>query len=66
MTSIDSAVSSVIAAKKSAVDSQVAFAIAAKQLSVTKDQGEAATQLVEAAAQLSKAIGKGLHFDAQA
>jgi hypothetical protein len=64
MDSIDSAISSVLAAKENAIKTQVAFAVAAKQLQATKQQGEAASQLVDAAVQLSKAIGKGLGFDA--
>jgi hypothetical protein len=64
MCSTDCAISSVIAAKENAIKTQVAFAVAAKQLQATRQQGDAAAQLVEAAAQLSKAIGKGLAFDA--
>ncbi len=63
MTSIGDAINSVIQAKADAVKSQVSFAVMAKTLQVTQGQGEAANQLIEAAAQLSKEAGKGLHFD---
>ncbi|MEQ8790664.1 MAG: hypothetical protein RIC55_30480 [Pirellulaceae bacterium] len=66
MSSIDGAINSVLAAKENAVKTQVAFAVAAKSLEATKQQGDAANQLLEAAAQLSKEVGKGLGFDAQA
>ena len=66
MPSIDGAISSVLAAKESAILTQAAFAVAAKQLEATAQQGEAAVELIEAAAQLSKAIGTGQVFDAQA
>jgi hypothetical protein len=62
MTCIDSAINSVIAAKENAVKTQVGFAVAAKQLDATRQQGDAANQLLEAAAQLSKGLG----FDAAA
>jgi SpoU rRNA methylase family enzyme len=61
-TSIESA----SAAQQRVIRTQAAFAIAAKQLKVTKQQGEAAAQLVEAAAQLSKELGKGGLLDALA
>lgn len=66
MQAIDSAISSVIAAKESAVKTQVAFALAAKSLSAEKKQGEAMVQLIEAAGQLGKALGRGTTFDALA
>ena len=66
MPSIDSAISSVLAAKENAVKSQVSFAVAAKQLGAFKQQGEAANQLLQAAVQLSKSVGVGGRFDAQA
>lgn len=64
MCSTDSAISSVIAARQSAVNSQIAYAVAAKKLQATKQQGDAAAQLLEAAVQLGKAVGKGRNFDA--
>ncbi|MCA9270949.1 MAG: hypothetical protein KDA41_20855 [Planctomycetales bacterium] len=64
MNSIDSAISSVIAAKESAIQTQVQFALAAKSLSAQKQQGEAMVQLVEAVAQMGKSLGRGLLFDA--
>ena len=64
MSSIDSAIGSVLAAKDSAVKSQIGFAVQAKMLTASKQQGEAVNQLLQAAAELSKAVGKGLRFDA--
>ena len=66
MTSIDSALSSVIQAKEQAARQQAAYAVAKKSLDMQEFQGQAAAQLVEAAAQLGKAIGKGAQFDGQA
>jgi len=66
MSSIDSAVSSVSAAQQSAAQSQAAFAVAAKQLDATQQQGEAVVQLIDSAAQISKAVGKGHGFDSHA
>ena len=63
MSSIDSAVLSVLAATEGAIQTQVAFALAAKGLEAQRSQGEAVTQLLDAAARQSKAIGKGNHFD---
>ena len=64
MQSIDGAISSVLAAKESALKTQIGFAIASKQLKAQEQQGEAMTELLEAAAQLGKAIGRGTSFDA--
>ena len=66
MISVDGAIASVLAAKESAVDAQVQFAVAAKSLDAQRQQGDAAVQLLEAAVQLSKAVGKGSLFDRQA
>ena len=63
MSSIDGAVSSVLAAKDSALKTQIGFALAAKQLDAQQQQGDAVNQLLEAAAQLSKSIGTGSGFD---
>lgn len=37
----------------------------AKQLDAARSQGDAVVQLLQSAANLSKATGKGEHFDAQ-
>jgi len=63
MTSIDGAISSLLAAKDSALRTEISFAIAGKQLDAQQQQGEAVTELLEAAAQLGKAIGRGGGFD---
>lgn len=64
MMTIDSAISSVQAAKASATQQQIGIALLAKSQAATKQQGQAAVELLEASAQLSKALGKGQHFDA--
>lgn len=64
MGSIDPAISNLLAAKQNAIQSQAAFAVAAKSFSAQKQQGDAMVQLIEAAAQISKAVGRGESFDA--
>jgi len=58
------AVDHLMQAQSQAVRSQIDMAVLKKQLDATKSQGQAVTALLEAAAQLSKAPGKGLGFDA--
>lgn len=50
--------------KQSQLGFEVGMAVAKKGLDAQKAQGEAAVQLLEAAAQLSKAVGLGQNFDA--
>ena len=57
---------SVSAAQQSSTQSQIQISLYAKQLSTQKQVGEAMVGLLEAAAQLSKELGKGESFDAQA
>ena len=64
MTNVDNAVSSVLAAKEAATRQQIGFALLAKSQGAAKQQGQAAIQLLEATAQLSRALGKGQNFDA--
>ncbi|MHB8866718.1 MAG: hypothetical protein ACYC6N_30525 [Pirellulaceae bacterium] len=66
MSSVDSAVSSVLAAKQVSLRSQISVAVAAKQMDAQQLQGEAAVQLIEAAAQLMKEMGKGANIDSLA
>jgi hypothetical protein len=66
MSSIDCAVSSTLAVQQMAVRSEIGVAIAAKQLDAQKLQGDAAVALLESAAQLGKAAGKGIQVDATA
>jgi hypothetical protein len=63
-SSLDPAVSSVLAAKENAMRSQINYAVAAKQLDATKQQGDAINQLLEQSAQLSKSLTSGQGFDA--
>ncbi len=64
-TSIDPAISSVVAAKNGALQSQVTMAVEAKRLDATEAVGEAIVELLQVAAQMSKSLGKGVKFDAQ-
>ncbi len=61
---MDSAISSVLAAKDTAVKSEIAVAVAAKALDAQKMAGDAAVSLLKDAAQISKAVGKGEQLDA--
>ena len=63
-TSIDPAISSVVAAKNGTLQSQVTMAVEAKRLDATKAAGKAIAELLQAAAQMSKSMGKGVKFDA--
>jgi len=63
MSSIDSAISSVLAAQDAALRSKIDFAIEAKRLDAQEQQGAAINRLIESAAQLGKAAGKGDGFD---
>ena len=65
MTSIDPAISAAIAVKQQAVQNSVSMAVAGKVLDAMEAQGEAINQLLEGAARVSKAAGKGQRFDAQ-
>ena len=62
--SSDCAIGSVVAAKDAAVKTEIAYAVQAKALDAVRQQGDAATQLVEQAAQLGKSLGTGARFDA--
>ena len=66
MPSINNAINAVLAAKSSAIQQQIGIAVLAKSQAAAKQQGQAAVQLLEASAQLSKALGKGKNFDAVA
>ena len=66
MSSIDSAVQSVVSAQQASLANQVATSVAAKSLDSVKQQGEAAVELISQAAQLSKDLNSGSVFDAQA
>jgi hypothetical protein len=64
MDSIDGAISTALAAKSAATQQQIAIALLAKSQQATKQQGDVVVALLQAAAQLSKAPGKGENFDA--
>ena len=60
------AAQSVSSAQSSALQTQIDYAVAKKQLTVAKQQGQAAIELLQAAANVGKAAGKGISFDGQA
>jgi hypothetical protein len=66
MSGIDCAVQSVLNAKQDALHNQISIAVAAKQLDAVRQQGDAVNALLQEAVQLSKALGAGENFDAQA
>jgi hypothetical protein len=59
-----SAASSVSSAQSDALSQQIGIALLKKQQDAVKAQGAAVVQLLQTAASLSKAAGKGDGFDA--
>ena len=59
-----SAASSVSSAQSDALSQQIGIALLKKQQDAVKAQGAAVVQLLQTAANLSKAAGKGDGFDA--
>ncbi len=59
-----SAASSVSSAQSDALSQQIGIALLKKQQDAAKAQGAAVVQLLQTAANLSKAAGKGDGFDA--
>ena len=55
-----------VSASQGSLEFQIDIAVLQKQLSAARQQGAAAVELLQAAAQLSQAIGKGEEFDAVA
>ncbi len=66
MSGIDCAVQSVLSAKQGALHNQISMTVAAKQLNAARQQGDAMNAILEQAVQLSKTVGAGEGFDAQA
>jgi hypothetical protein len=66
MDSIDGAINSLIGAQQFAVRSEINMAVMAKQMDAQELRGQAAVEMIEVAAQLSKDIGKGTQFDSLA
>jgi hypothetical protein len=62
MCSTDCAVSAAFAAKSASTQPQIAIALLAKSQKAAKQQGQAVA-LLDTAAQLSKALGKGQQLD---
>jgi hypothetical protein len=59
-----SAASSVSSAQSDALSQQIGIAVLKKQQDAAKQQGAAVIELLQTAANLSKAAGKGESFDA--
>jgi IS4 transposase len=57
-------VSCVSAAQQSAVQTQIQVSVMLKQQQATKQQGAAAVELIQSAAQMSKSLDTGKVFDA--
>ena len=70
MSSVDSffsdPISYALAAKEQALQSQVGFAVQATSLNTMRQLGAAMVELIDAAGQLGKELGKGTQFDAVA
>jgi hypothetical protein len=57
------AINSVLEAQKCSTQSQIQYSVLAKQLETQRQTGDAASELLAAAVQLSKEAGKGASFD---
>ena len=66
MSSLDPAISTVLAAQEGALQSQIQFALAGKALDAAQQNGQTANQLLDAAAQISRSLNTGGSFDGQA
>lgn len=64
MSSCIDALDGVIRARQSQLAAQIGIAVQAQKLQAFKDQGEAFTRLLEAAAELSKSLDTGTNFSA--
>jgi len=60
------AVNSVIQSQQGSLAMQIQTALMGKQLSAMEAQGKAVVEMLDAAVQLSKAVGRGETFDATA
>ena len=63
MASESGSIGGVVDAQQSSVQSQLLYSVLAKQLEAQRQAGQAATDLLAAALQLSKEAGKGESFD---
>jgi hypothetical protein len=63
MSSDCGCVGGVVQAQQNATNIQIQFSVMAKQLEAHRQAGQAATDLLAAALQLSKEAGKGESFD---
>jgi hypothetical protein len=59
-------IGSVFQAKSDQLKMQIGIAVLAKGLEATKAEGEAAVELLQAATDIARQLGKGLQFDARA
>jgi hypothetical protein len=59
MDTIDSAINSVMEAKRASTQQEIAFAVLAKSQAAVKAQGDAVVELLRASANLGKSLGTG-------
>lgn len=66
MNGINAAGNSLLAARQASLRAEINFAVAAKQQDAQEMQGDVAVQMIEAAGQLTRELGKGNHVDSKA
>ncbi len=59
-------ISSFFQAQQSQVQAQIGVAVIRKSLDATQVQGDAMVELIQAASDIAKELGKGVQFDARA
>lgn len=59
-------ISSVFQAQQNQVQAQIGVAVIRKSLDATQVQGDAMVELIQAASDIAKELGKGVQFDAHA
>ncbi len=59
-------ITSVFQAQQNQVQAQIGVAVIRKSLDATQVQGDAMVELIQAASDIAKELGKGVQFDAHA
>lgn len=59
-------ITSVFQAQQNQVQAQIGVAVIRKSLDATQVQGDAIVELIQAASDIAKQLGKGVQFDAHA
>jgi hypothetical protein len=60
------AIGAVVEAQRASVQSQIQYSVLAQQLQAVRQSGQAAVELLQAAAELSRDPANGTSFDGQA